>query len=302
MLIDTDNSVPVMRHFGRVVGTTESGEFFLRVKPLSREDGSKLPIVIKDIYIPLRDIFEAHSKGALAETYPHLTQQDISLCAAYLATNVPDHPAYQKNNRSRRVKILFDENLPYALVAALTDELPNQSHIYLEGLDGVADEFIFYRPIYQLKPSLKGYDRKCAKRTKHIIITRDSDLSDLARAQWLNRMRATATPESIKFDDVNVVIRVTDETLTNIENAYRYRELAVEIMRAAYSGAAASYTINRAGVKPEAGNAKEQLLQVLSNEERILRARNDQLSTHEKEVGRSGRWRGYYPILTLQAP
>lgn len=279
MPIDPKISVPIIPHFGRVVGTTGSGEFFLRVKPPSHHFGAKPAHESPDQYIPL---------------------QDISLCAAFLATNVPEHPAYQKNNRSRRVKILFDENLPYALVAALTNELPNLSHIYLEGLDGVADEFIFYRPTYQLKPSLKGYDRKCAMRTKHIIITRDSDLSDLARAQWLARMRATATPEQIKFDDVNVVIRVTDETLTNIENASLYKELAVDIMRAAYSGAAASYTINRKGVNPEAGNTKEHLISSLNNEQRIGRARDGELSPEERETGRNGRWRGYYPLLANQ--
>jgi hypothetical protein len=228
------------------------------------------------------------------QDFPELTERDLRLCSAFLATNVPSHPAYIRNNRGKRVKILFDENLPYGLVPALTEGLPNLSHVYLEGMDGYTDDYIFYRPLYQLKKSPTSYRRKKDVETKYIIVSRDNDLSDLARAQWMQRIVTCAEPEKINFNDTNVVFRVVDESLTNLENANRFNELARDIMKAAYSCKAASYTISKNGVYIEKGSSLPEMIAQLDQAEMHKRANLGQLSIEERDEGRRRRYNGRF--------
>lgn len=244
-------------------------------------------------FYPLNAIFDAHSRGNVTKEFPDLNPKDLHLCSAFLATNVPGHPAYIKNNRGKRVKILFDENLPYGLVSALTEELPNLSHVYLEGMDGFADEFIFHRPWYQLKTA-SAYDRRKSAGTKYIIITRDTDLTDLARNQWCKRIAACATPEDLKFNDVNAVFRVVDESFTNVENVVRFKELAQEIMKAAYSCKAASYTISKSGVHIERGSSLENLIEQVERKIMYDGEGYRSLGEQERSQGRSLRLNGQY--------
>lgn len=294
--MDILQSVAVTPHFGRVVSVGNHGQYFLRVpiKPLPKTDAPY--IKIPHVLYALTDIFNAQNAGKLSEGFPHLSAEDLHLCSAFLATNVPDHPAYKSNNRNKRVKILFDENLPYALVSALTAELPCLSHVYLEGMDGASDEFIFNRPWAHLKPS-KASERKQKRATKHIIISRDSDMTDLAQGQWLKRMQSSSHPEDIRFDDVNVVFRVVDESLTNIQNADKFKEVARDIMRAAYSQEGASYTISLRGVDVEQGSYKQQLIRKLEDIDRIERAKKNCLTEQEIADGKSGRCRGKYDLV-----
>lgn len=286
----------IVRSFGRVVQIDETGDYFLMCYALPSEEF--LDERAHTLY-SLTSIFDAHSRGVMAQEFPDLTSKDLRLCSAFLATNVPHHPAYIKNNRGKRVKILFDENLPYGLVSALTEELPNLSHVYLEGMEGFTDEFIYQRPWYHLKEK-SPYERRKSSGTKHIIITRDMDLTDLARAQWTKRLSSCATPEDIKFHDVNVVFRVVDESFTNVENVQRFKDLAKDIMKAAYGSQSASYTISKSGVYIERGSSLEDLIHNLDNQNVLTKLRNGLLSDDERHQGRSHRYNGRYDEIVLE--
>lgn len=283
--MSNDTSGQLLEKFARVVEKAGDGELFLRLP----ERGVDSPNGRFSL-IPLKSIFAVNSPHA---DHPGLTERDLQLCEAFLATNVPGHPFYIRNNRGKRVKILFDENLPYGLVPALTHELPNLSHVYLEGMKGYADEFIYNRPNYCLKKKTP-YEAMRDRTTKYIIITRDSDLTDLARAQWKRRMVVSHDPENIMFDDVNVVFRVTDERLTSLENIGQFKKMAREIMRLAYSGDSASYIIGKSGVVPEPGSRKKQLLHEVEETIKVDRAKLGQLTAAEIEAGKTTRWRGMY--------
>jgi|GEM_PF-3095828 len=249
---------------GRVVkvGWDGDGEYFLRI---FRGNGGDQEVYD---YVALRTIFEQSANGTLKDNFPDLKERDIRLCEAFAATNLDNHPLYKKNFRSKKVSILFDENLPYGLVPELSQVLPNLSHVYLEGMGGYMDDFLFNRPWFALKDE-KPSDMKRKRQTKHIIISRDSDLTDLARDQWIRRIQVVAHPDKIMFDDVNVVFHVTDTGMTRLEHADHYKEYARDIMKAAYSCEAASYVLDKDGVRPEPGSSFPELLRVVDEFHRV---------------------------------
>jgi predicted nuclease of predicted toxin-antitoxin system len=61
------------------------------------------------------------------------------------------------------VKLLFDQNLSPKLVRQLADLYPNSKHVYELGVDRESDE------------ELRAY----ARRENFVIVTKDSDFSDL---------------------------------------------------------------------------------------------------------------------------
>lgn len=236
-------------------------------------------------FFPLTDIFSGTHDPSMA----CLTPKDVALCEAFAATHMPGTELYRRNNRFKRVKILLDENLPYGLVTPLSEQLSNLSHVYLEGLGGFTDEFIYNRPWYCLKEG-KTTERKKLQAIKHIIISRDSDLTDLARAQWMQRIETCATPEDIDFGDINTVFRVKDEDMSATANVQYYQMHARAIMRAAYSNEAASYIIGKTGVYPEAGSRLSDLIAVVEKTRRVERAQAGELTLAELESGRAERW------------
>ena len=236
-------------------------------------------------FFPLSEIFSGNNGASLAV----LTPRDVALCEAFAATHMPGTEFYRRNNRFKRVKILLDENLPYGLVTPLSQQLSNLSHVYLEELGGFTDEFIYNRPWYSLKERSIS-ERKKHQGIKYIIISRDSDLTDLARAQWVQRIQTCATPEDIDFGDINTVFRVKDEDLSMTANAAYYQMHAKAIMRAAYSNEAASYVINKAGVHPESGSRLCDLIGGVEKARKVERAQAGGLTAAELEDGRAGRW------------
>jgi predicted nuclease of predicted toxin-antitoxin system len=297
------HTAPAEQGFGRVVYIDQAGEFFLRVLAPPVDDKNALlhyPHPRTEEFIPLTRIFDAHRHGNLQDEYPNLTPKDLRLCSAFLATNVPGHPSYIRNYRGKSVKILFDENLPYGLVSALTEVLPNLSHVYMEGMEGFTDEFIYNRPWYVLHPTAIA-ERKKRGRTKFIIISRDNDLTDLAQRQWLQRIKAASHPEKVSFGDVNVVFRVIDQFLTNLENVAQFKTLARDIMRRAYSGEAASYTIARTGVYVERGSALHDLIRKVEEEELQRKASQGGLSAQNRQDGKNGRYRGQYANIQAES-
>lgn len=253
----------------RVISLGEGAGYCLRLFDRSADNES----LVKTEDIPLAEIFEAVAQGDATERFPQLTRKDIDLCHAFLATNVPDHEAYRQNNRGKKISILFDENLPYGLVPALSRELPNLSHVYLEGLGGYTDDFIFNRPWYQLKERSEKEKEK-GRSTKYIIISRDQDLTDLAQEQWRARIRTSLTPENINFDDVNVVFHVKGEALANVLGAPVFAQYAKDILKRAYSNKAASYVIGQTGIHVEYGSSRESLIAQVERERLIDDFRN----------------------------
>jgi predicted nuclease of predicted toxin-antitoxin system len=87
------------------------------------------------------------------------------------------------------VKLLFDQNLSPGLVKRLADLYPDSTHVYHIGIDRVADK------------ELRDY----ARREGFVIVTKDSDFSDLCillgfppKVIWIRRGNcSTATIESI---------------------------------------------------------------------------------------------------------
>jgi len=87
------------------------------------------------------------------------------------------------------VKLLFDENLSPKLVKRLADLYPGSDHVYELGIDRTSDE------------ELRDY----AGRENFIIVTKDSDFSDLCillgfppKVIWIRRGNcSTAIIESI---------------------------------------------------------------------------------------------------------
>jgi predicted nuclease of predicted toxin-antitoxin system len=62
------------------------------------------------------------------------------------------------------MKLLFDHNLSFRLVARLADLFPDSSHVLTAGLDQVPDEDVW----------LYAYEHDC------IIVTKDADFNDLS--------------------------------------------------------------------------------------------------------------------------
>jgi predicted nuclease of predicted toxin-antitoxin system len=87
------------------------------------------------------------------------------------------------------VKLLFDQNLSPILVKLLADLYPDSNHVYGLGIDRKSDEEL----------------REHARREDFIIVTKDSDFSDLCilrgfppKVIWIRRGNcSTATIESI---------------------------------------------------------------------------------------------------------
>lgn len=236
-------------------------------------------------YIPLDHLWD---EAGTFKGDERLSPEDERLCRAFAATKLPHTEEYRVNNRYKTVKILFDENLPHGLVPELMTQISNLTQVYLEGLGGYTDEFIYHRPWYQLEPRSTREARQ-VQNNKYIIISRDYDLTDLAREQWMRRIACVAQPEDIDFSNVNVVFRVADEALTQVDNAEFYRRHAEKIMRAAFSGQSASYLIGQHGVWPEPGSTLRELVRAVEKNQRIERARIGELSAEELEAGKEGR-------------
>jgi predicted nuclease of predicted toxin-antitoxin system len=90
------------------------------------------------------------------------------------------------------VKLLFDQNLSPKLVTLLADLYPDSNHVYQTGIDRVADK------------DLRDY----ARREGFVIVTKDSDFSDLCillgfppKVIWIRRGNcSTAAIEDILRD------------------------------------------------------------------------------------------------------
>jgi len=87
------------------------------------------------------------------------------------------------------VKLLFDQNLSPKLVKHLADLYPDSNHVYYLGIDRNADE----------------ETRDYARRENFVIVTKDSDFSDLCillgfppKVVWIRRGNcSTAAIESL---------------------------------------------------------------------------------------------------------
>jgi predicted nuclease of predicted toxin-antitoxin system len=231
--------------------------------------------------IPLQAIFEMVEAGTFfpSET---LTEKDIRKAQTFAAMHMPDRPEFKRNNRYKRTKLLLDENLPSGLIPGLSKELSNISHIYFEGMNGNTDEFIYWRPWSKLK-TRSSKEARAHDKTKYIIISQDSDLTDIAKRQWLDRMLCCAEPEKIDFSNVNVVFHVKDITLRNPASATMHWPSASDILRAAYSGEASSYIITKGGVYPEAGCSKQEIITQIEEIMRNKRLRNNELILEDIE-------------------
>lgn len=188
-----------------------------------------------------------------------LTERDLRTALMLATMRLPETDEYKRNNRYKRTKILLDENLSTRLIPELSRELSNLSHIYFEGMQGATDEFIYWRPWTQLK-NRTAREQRVHAGTKYIIITLDSDLTEIARNQWLKRIVTSSTPEDIDFSNVNAIFHVRDINLGRPENGTGDWPVAKDILRAAYSGEASSYSITKNGVRPEAGCSKKELI------------------------------------------
>jgi len=90
------------------------------------------------------------------------------------------------------VKLLFDQNLSPDLVKRLADLYPDSAHVYHIGIDRLADQ------------ELRDY----ARREGFVIVTKDSDFSDLCillgfppKVIWIRRGNcSTAAIETILRD------------------------------------------------------------------------------------------------------
>ena len=90
------------------------------------------------------------------------------------------------------MKLLFDQNLSPKLVKRLTDLYPDSNHVYYLGIDLASDEEM----------------REYARREGFVIVTKDSDFSDLCvllgfppKVIWIRRGNcSSADIESILRD------------------------------------------------------------------------------------------------------
>lgn len=100
------------------------------------------------------------------------------------------------------MKLLFDQNLSPALVTRLADLYPDSTHVYHAGIDQVGDT------------ELRNY----ARREGFVIVTKDSDFSDLCillgfppKVIWIRRGNCTTnTIESILRDrnaDIEAIVQ-----------------------------------------------------------------------------------------------
>ena len=100
------------------------------------------------------------------------------------------------------MKLLFDQNLSPKLVTSLADLYPDSTHVYHVGIDKVDDT------------ELRDY----ARREGFVIVTKDSDFSDLCillgfppKVIWIRRGNcSTNTIESILRDrnaDIEAIVQ-----------------------------------------------------------------------------------------------
>ena len=100
------------------------------------------------------------------------------------------------------MKLLFDQNLSPKLVTRLADRYPDSTHVYHVGIDQVDDT------------ELRNY----ARREGFVIVTKDSDFSDLCillgfppKVIWIRRGNcSTNTIESILRDrnaDIEAIVQ-----------------------------------------------------------------------------------------------
>lgn len=205
-------------------------------------------------YLGVNEIIDLIEKGGYRDSdvlsaFPHLEAPDLSACRAFAAVNMPGSREYRRNNRYSSVKILLDENLPHDLVLPLSHHTSNLSHIYYEGMGGYMDEFIYWRPKYQIKERGGESDRQRSKRLgiKHIIISNDSDLCDLAEDQWRQRIGASSNPDAIDFKDTNTVFSIAKHHYTKLKDPEFCEQVARGIMRAAFDPKAPWYKIRGNG-------------------------------------------------------
>ncbi len=100
------------------------------------------------------------------------------------------------------MKLLFDQNLSPKLVKRLADLYPNSNHVYQLGIDRNSDQEL----------------REHARRENFIIVTKDSDFSDLSillgfppKVIWIRRGNcSTSTIEIIlrqHREDIEALVR-----------------------------------------------------------------------------------------------
>lgn len=202
-------------------------------------------------YIPVADIINLLEKSGYRESdvlsaYPMLEESDITACRAFAAVNMPESKDFKRNNRYRGVKILLDENLYHGFILQLSQHISNISHIYYEGMGGFMDDFIYWRPHHLLKEeSPKEHKRK--KSLKHIIISNDSDLCDLAEDQWRGRIKAASDPDAIDFKDTNTVFNISKVHYSKLKDPEFCEKVSRGIMRAAFDPKAPWYKIRGNG-------------------------------------------------------
>ena len=233
----------------------------------------------KACQIPITDILSKIDQGWSEEDFQRydITPRDLRTALTVASLQLPDRPEFVRNNRYKRTKILLDENMSSRLIPELSKELSNLSHIYYEGMSGVTDEFIYWRPWSHLQSRTKR-EKRAHENTRYIIITQDSDLRDISKAQWKSRVMNCSTPEDIDFSNLNAVFHVRDINLGKPENASYYLPLAKDILRAAYSEEASSYVITKSGVYPEQGCRLEDIIEEVEKHFQFERIKSSQIT------------------------
>ncbi|MBI1327137.1 MAG: hypothetical protein GC136_05800 [Alphaproteobacteria bacterium] len=239
------------------------------------------------LYIPVKDILQEVDNGTnlkqLKKKFNNckFTRDDIRVCRAFAAVTMPERREYKKNARERRMKILLDENMPYQLITPLLKKFGGLTHIYFEGMEGFADEFIYYRPFYQLKKKTQRERIKDIK-TRYVIFTRDRDMVDIARAQWLNRIRCSATPEDIRFAGTNVIIHIQDASFAKAKNSKALTALADQILEMIESKQACAYSVKKDGVAPIGNCRLDEMIKRVAEEDLRRRIAEDDLTDDER--------------------
>jgi hypothetical protein len=232
---DVENGTPVLN---RIFSTAVSPDL-LRDSPAER---------LK--YIKVQDILDLLEAGFresdVLSGYTMLDESDITACRAFAAVNMPQSLDYRRNNRYKGVKILLDENIYHGFILPLSHHISNLSHIYYEGMGGFTDEYIYWRPHYYLKDE-SAKERKRKRGMRHIIISNDSDLCDLAEAQWRQRIATSSDPDAIDFGDTNTVFSIEKRQYKFLFDPEFCEKISRSIMRAAYNPKAPWYKIRDNG-------------------------------------------------------
>jgi uncharacterized protein (DUF433 family) len=215
---------------------------------------------------------------------PTIEENDISACIGYAATHLKDRHEYKRNNRRKSARILLDENLSPGLVGALYESIGGLSSIYYEGMDGYTDEFIYWRPWAKISSNSQH-----KKSIRHVIITQDMDLCDLAVGQWKQRICTSATPELINFKDTNRIILVSDPDMAAHENASFYKNLASKIMRAVFNPAISApwYKASKTSLSP--GISLQALIEEVKQDILVKRFQNGEVTSEERQQMRADR-------------